>query len=123
MQELIHHSRKIAALNDEVRRTLKGGRVETSAGVDKLDIYTQICAYQLVRDSKVFADDNDPYDERDFGGFVIGAHRFIWKIDYLDTDMVEKSADPSNPKITTRILKIMLADEYCLEPISPQSGL
>ncbi len=123
MQELIHHSRKIAALNDQLRYTLKDGYVETSASVDKLDIYTQICAYQLVRESNVFAGENDPYNERDFGGFVIGAHRFIWKIDYLDPAMAEKSADPSNPKVTTRILKIMLADEYCLEPISPQSGL
>lgn len=119
MSDFDEYYLKIGALNDAFRHTLKGGRVETSAGVDALDTYTQMCAIHLVREAKNLMGSTDPFDERDFGCFVIDTHRFIWKIEYLDTDADVESADPSNTDITTRILKIMLADEYCREPISP----
>ncbi|WP_350335248.1 DUF3768 domain-containing protein [Coralliovum pocilloporae] len=119
MSDFESYYRKIGAMNDAFRRSLKGGRVETTAGIDALNTYTQMCAFQLVRDAKSLSGHTDPFDERDFGAFAIGAHRLIWKIEYLDTDTGGKSTDPSNPNITTRVLKLMLADEYCREPISP----
>jgi hypothetical protein len=36
----------------------------------------------------------------------------FWKWDYFDLDLQMASLDPSVAEITTRILTIMLADEY-----------
>ncbi len=123
MNDIDEHFRKIASQNDEFRRTFTGGCVETSKGIDALDTYTQSCVYQFIRTSKNFSGDIDPFDERDLGGFVIGVHRIVWKIENQGKDKAEKSPDPSNPELTTRILKIMLAEEYSKEPILPLSGL
>ena len=112
MRDTVKHSRKIATLNDELRRTFRGGQVVLTQGVSALDTYTQICALQLVRGYRDFSDVNNPYDERDFGGFQIGMHGFFWKIDCFDKGTAGLSFDPSNPKVTTRVLTIMLAEEY-----------
>jgi Protein of unknown function (DUF3768) len=38
--------------------------------------------------------------------------RCFWKIDLYDREMELMSPDPANPDVTTRILTVMLADEY-----------
>ena len=37
---------------------------------------------------------------------------FFWKIDYYDPNLEFGSEDPADPTKTTRILTLMLADEY-----------
>ena len=59
-----------------------------------------------------FSPENDPYDEHDFGAFALRGHEVSWKIDYYDAAMEWGSKDPANPDITTRVLTIMLAEEY-----------
>jgi hypothetical protein len=59
-----------------------------------------------------FTEDNDPYGEHDFGAIVHQADKIFWKIDYYDPDLKFGSTDPSDPKLTTRVLTVMLADEY-----------
>ena len=59
-----------------------------------------------------FTEDNDPYDEHDFGSFELCGRKFFWKIDYFDRAMEYGSEDPSDPKQTTRVMTVMLASEY-----------
>ena len=53
------------------------------------------------------------YGEHDFGSFTLHGHKLFWKSDYYDTVCEFGSEDPADPAKTTRVLTIMLADEYC----------
>jgi hypothetical protein len=103
---------KIAELNDQFRRTLTGGRALMTVGVNALPADTIARALAMVREFNTFTADNDPHKEHDFGNFEIAGQRFFWKIDYYDKSMEFGSEDPANPDITTRVLTIMLAEEY-----------
>ena len=59
-----------------------------------------------------FTEDNDPHGEHDFGAFDHAGHRIFWKIDYYDQSLEFGSENPADPAKTTRVLTIMLADEY-----------
>ena len=59
-----------------------------------------------------FTADNDPYGEHDFGAFDLDGQRLFWQIDYYDTDLKFGSPDPSDEKVTRRVLTILLASEY-----------
>ena len=54
----------------------------------------------------------DPHGEHDFGSFELVNRKFFWKIDYYDERCEFGSEDPSDPKLTTRVLTLMLATEY-----------
>ena len=54
-----------------------------------------------------------PNGEHDFGAFDIAGKKLFWKIEYFsDRSLTHGSDDPSNAAVTTRVLTIMLADEY-----------
>ena len=59
-----------------------------------------------------FDEDNDPHGEHDFGLIEDGDVRCFWKIDYYDSDMELMSPDPADASVTTRVLTVMLAEEY-----------
>lgn len=59
-----------------------------------------------------FSADTDPHGEHDFGSFELAGRRFFWKIDYYDARMEFGSEDPADLSKTTRVLTIMLAEEY-----------
>ena len=59
-----------------------------------------------------FTPDNDPHGEHDFGAFEHAGKRIFWKIDYYDAACENGSEDPADASKTTRVLTIMLADEY-----------
>ena len=64
---------------------------------------------ELFRD---FNPDNDPYGEHDFGSLEHEGTKVFWKIDYYDKNLEFHSDDPADPRVTTRVLTLMLAEEY-----------
>ena len=103
---------RIRALNDAFRTTFEGGRVFLTAGVEALPSDVTAMAIRTVATFSDFHDGNDPYGEHDFGAFELTGRRFFWKIDYYDRRLKWGSDDPADPEKTTRVLTIMLAEEY-----------
>jgi hypothetical protein len=68
--------------------------------------------YFEVATFSAFNEDNDPYGEHDFGSFELCSRKFFWKIDYYDKELRCGSEDPADPEKTTRVLTLMLAEEY-----------
>ena len=103
---------RIRALNDAFRRTLVGGTVLITAGVEAMPRDQRRSLLQKVRSFEAFGEDNDPHGEHDFGAVEEGGERFFWKLDYYDVKTEFGSPDPADPAVTTRVLTIMRADEY-----------
>lgn len=103
---------KVARLNDAFRQSFTGGRVLQTAGVASLPGDVQALVLRRVATYADFDEGDDPWGEHDFGAFEIEGRKFFWKIDYYDAKMEFGSEDPSDPTKTTRVLTIMLAEEY-----------
>jgi hypothetical protein len=104
-------SAKIRDLNDAFRRTFRGGRIMLTSGVEALPNLRGRLLFKVSRFSD-FTADNDPYGEHDFGVVEEAGKRFFWKIDYYDRALEFGSDEPSDPAKTTRVLTLMLAEEY-----------
>jgi Protein of unknown function (DUF3768) len=105
-------TRRIRILNDNFRCTFMGGRVVMTAGVASLPLIVKADALMRVQTFSDFNPDNDPHGEHDLGSFELHGQKFFWKIDYYDARCECGSEDPADPEKTTRVLTIMLSDEY-----------
>ena len=103
---------KIRTLNDAFRTTMTGGRVLLTAGVDALPSDVKAIVIRRVATFSDFNADNDPHGEHDFGSFELTGRKLFWKIDYYDAAMQFGSEDPASSEKTSRVLTIMLAEEY-----------
>jgi hypothetical protein len=103
---------RIRALNDAFRRSFVGGKVVVTAGFECLPAKQRGSILAKVQTFDQFNEDNDPHGEHDFGLIEDGDVRCFWKIDYYDPEMELMSPDPADPSVTTRVLTVMLADEY-----------
>jgi Protein of unknown function (DUF3768) len=103
---------RIAELNDQLRCHARGGQIAITAGVIGLGNRGVQAALEAVRNFDKFTTDNDPYGEHDFGALTVQGHKVFWKIDYYDRAMQFGSPDPADPDVTTRVLTIMLSEEY-----------
>jgi hypothetical protein len=103
---------RIPSLNDAFRRSFVGGTVVVTAGFKSLSADRRHSIPTKIRALNDFNEDNDPHGEHDFGLIDDGDVRCFWKIDYYDTDMELMSPDPTDPTVTTRVLTVMLAEEY-----------
>lgn len=83
-----------------------------TASILALPSYVQAIILQKVATFCQFTEDNDPHGEHDFGSFEVTGHDVFWKIDYYEESMECGSEDPADPTKTTRVLTIMLAEEY-----------
>ena len=100
-------SAKIAAINDEHRRSMEGCTVTRGVAAMGEDVNK---IFVKVRDFTDFTEDNDPYGEHDFGSFTVSGVKIFWKIDYYD-EALKGWCDPLSLDCT-RVLTIMRADEY-----------
>ena len=110
MTEDAEHIAKIAALNDRARTMLSGCTVLFTRGIFELDAEARIL--ECLKSYHDFTPENDPYGEHDFGAFDLDDVRIWWKFDYYDRDMEHASPDPTDPSCTTRVLTILLPEEW-----------
>ena len=110
--ENISLTTKVAQLNDTFRQTFTGGPILLTVGIRALPSGTLKAVLHQVRYYSDFTPDNDPYQEHDFGSLTIENHRIFWKIDCYDLTLTYGSEHPEDPTQTTRVLTIMLAEEY-----------
>ena len=103
---------RIRELNDAFRRSFAGGEVLLTPGVNDLPSDVRAKAIRNVSTFADFSEDNDPHGEHDFGAFDLAGHKLFWKIDYYGITLDKGSEDPSGPAVTTRVLTLMLAEEY-----------
>lgn len=98
---------RIIELNDQLRTTFKGGRVQITPGVFQLDDRLRGRALSaLARYSKF-----DPDGEHDCGTFIFAGFAFEWRIEYRSVDGKGISSDPTDPTKTFRVLTLYAADD------------
>jgi hypothetical protein len=104
---------KIRELNDAFRTAFAGqGRVFVTAGIATLPPDEQVEIMRRVHAFVAFTPDNDPRGEHDFGSFEHAGKTIFWKIDCYDRDLKFGSPDAADPNVTTRVLTVLLAEEY-----------
>lgn len=97
----------IAALNDQLRTTFKGGRVQIIRNVYQLD--DRLCGRALsvlARYSRF-----EPNSQHDCGVFIFAGFAFEWRIEYRCRDGNGPSADPADPQQTMRVLTLYVFDD------------
>lgn len=103
---------RIRQLNDRLRKTGCGGKTMLTDGVVGLDPGVAVEVLDAVKGFEGFGPGNDPWDEHDCASLEVAGVRVMWKIDYYERSGRIHSPDPADPKVTLRVLTIMLADEY-----------
>ena len=103
---------RIRQLNDAFRMSPERGRFVITRGIAALPVEEQERIMERVRTFSEFTQDNNPFGEHDFGSFDHNGKLIFWKIDCYDLDCNMGSPNPDDPSVTTRILTVMLADEY-----------
>src|SRR5688500_16122278 len=102
----------VRRLNDRLRRQHLGGRIVITAGVHALGAEFLEAALKAVAEFESFDDEDDTYGEHDCAGLTVAGQRILFKVDYYDQTLTSGSPDPANPDVTTRILTVMLVEEY-----------
>ncbi len=103
----------IAFLNDQFRKYARGeGSILITNGVSSQGEAFMHAVALAVKDYDQFTADNDPHGEHDFGSIELQGEKLFWKIDYYDKTMEAGSPNPSDERLTHRVLTIMLANEY-----------
>ena len=103
---------RIRDLNDELRTTGCGGKTFLTRGLLSKGADFIAKATAAVHAFNAFGEDNDPWQEHDCATLDVDGETVIFKIDYYDLNMEMLSPDPADPKVTRRVLTILLAEEY-----------
>ena len=102
----------IKTLNDNFRRSFIGGRVMLTRGINAKLADDVANILSEVRTFNNFTEDNDPYNEHDFGSFDYKGDKIFFKIDYYDENLKYASENPADSTKTIRVMTVMLASEY-----------
>ncbi|WP_244580117.1 DUF3768 domain-containing protein [Cohaesibacter gelatinilyticus] len=81
-------------------------------GFQALPVEVANRAIQAIQTFDDFTEDNDPYGTREFGSVEIDGQAVWFKIDAYDRNLEYGSPDPSDPEVTTRIMTVLLPEEY-----------
>ena len=98
---------KIIALNDLVRTTFKGGRVQMTPGVFELDDRLRGRALSVLARFDSF----HPDSEHEWGTFIFAGYSFEWRIEYRGADSTGISPDPADANKTLRVLTLYALDD------------
>ena len=107
---------RVIQLNDELRRTFRGGRVQMTPAVYNLDPQLRGRALWAMARYNRFADDS----EHDWGVLIFAGYSFEWHIEYRAANGTGLSPDPADPKKTFRVLSLYVAEDL-LAKTSPQA--
>jgi hypothetical protein len=103
---------RIRALNDELRKTGAGGKTFLTRGLVAKGADFIAKATAAVRTFDAFTDDNDPWQEHDCATLDVDGEPVMFKIEYYDENMEHGSPDPSDARLTRRVLTTMLSSDY-----------
>ena len=98
---------KIIELNDQLRATFKGGRVQMTPSVFELDDRLRGRALSVLARYDKFHPDSD----HDWGTFIFAGFAFEWHIEYRGKDGTGVSPDPADPEKTLRVLTLYTIDD------------
>jgi len=93
---------KIIELNDQLRSSFKGGRVQMTRGVYDLDERLRGRALTVMAKYNRFDEDSD----HDYGVFIFAGYSFEWHIEYRGANGEGVSPDPSDASKTFRVLTL-----------------
>ena len=98
---------KVVALNDQLRTTFKGGRVQMTRSVYDLDDRLRGRALSVLARYNKF----DSASEHDCGVFIFAGFAFEWRIEYRGKQGNGFSPDPSDSAQTERVLTLYAIDD------------
>lgn len=122
---------KIAKLNDNVRLNMLrmhprftvlfmgalANELQNADVLTGLEVQTAVAA--KIGAAGPFTVENDPHGERDFGSFELkkpgfneAGEKIFWKIDYYDLEKENGSPDPTDIRVTHRVMTIFYASDY-----------
>lgn len=125
----VERAERIARLNDLARQAMGiACRALATSGFRTLPQRDQSRVRELIETFDAFdafGEGNDPYGERDFGAVYQAnngswtttrpervCETVFWNIDAYDRALEWGSPDAADPRVTRRVLTIMLASEY-----------
>jgi hypothetical protein len=103
---------RIIELNDQLRTTFKGGRVQMTPAVYNLDPQLRgraLCA--MARSNKF-----DHASDHDWGVMIFAGYAFEWRIEYRAVDGTGVSPDPADPDKTFRVLTLYTTGDLLAFP-------
>lgn len=104
----------IQAQNDALRQNFVGGRVLMTNGIQALGDEIAARVIAAVQAFEAFNQDNDPFCLHDCALLNVEGvdEKVMFKVDAYDRALTYGSPDEADPKVTTRVLTILLASEY-----------
>ncbi len=102
---------RIIELNDQLRTTFKGGRVQMTPAVYNLDPQLRGRAHWAMARCNKF----DHTGEHNWGVMIFAGYVFEWRIEYRGTDGTGVSPDPADPAKTFRVLTLYTTADLLAE--------